>query len=69
MDFVVIGGIAATMHGSSRDTYDLDICPAQDQANLDTLGRALVRVGAQLLVPRQEVHSYPTGARCAACRS
>ena len=36
------------MHGSSRDTFDLDICPAQDQANLDALGRALVRVGAQL---------------------
>ena len=38
MDFVVIGGIAATMLGSSRDTFDLDICPAQDQANLDALG-------------------------------
>ena len=48
VDFVVVGGIAATMHGSSRDTFDLDICPAQDQANLDALGRALVRVGAQL---------------------
>jgi hypothetical protein len=26
VDFVVIGGLAATFHGSSQVTYDLDIC-------------------------------------------
>jgi hypothetical protein len=48
VDFVVIGGIAATLHGSSRDTFDLDICPSQDPDNLDALGRALVDIEATL---------------------
>ena len=61
VDFVVIGGIAATMHGSSRDTFDLDICPAQDQANLDTLGRALVKVGAQLRGAPADLPFVPDG--------
>lgn len=39
--FVVVGGVAATIHGSARLTNDLDICydPAPD--NLDALVRVL----------------------------
>lgn len=48
VDFVVIGGIAATLHGSERATFDLDICPAPDPANLDALADALVELGAAL---------------------
>jgi predicted nucleotidyltransferase len=48
VDFVVVGGIAATLLGSARDTFDLDICPAPDGGNLDALGRALDALGARL---------------------
>jgi hypothetical protein len=47
VDYVVIGGIAAVLHGSARLTFDLDICYAVDQANLDALGEALVSLGAR----------------------
>jgi hypothetical protein len=48
VDFVVIGGIAGVLHGSSRATFDLDICFATDRANLDALGEVLVALDARL---------------------
>jgi predicted nucleotidyltransferase len=48
IDFVVVGGIAATLLGSARDTFDLDICPAPDPPNLDALGKLLVELHARL---------------------
>jgi predicted nucleotidyltransferase len=48
VDFVVIGGIALVIHGSTRVTQDLDICFADDQANLDVLGAALIDLDAKL---------------------
>lgn len=40
--FVVIGGVAAAVHGSSRVTNDLDICyDAADRGNVDVLARLL----------------------------
>ena len=48
VDFVVVGGIAATLLGSSHDTFDLDICPAADAGNLKSLGRALSELNARL---------------------
>jgi hypothetical protein len=40
--FVVVGGVAAAAHGSSRVTNDLDICyDAVDRANLVTLAKVL----------------------------
>jgi hypothetical protein len=41
VDFVVIGGLAATLHGSAQVTYDLDICYARAPANLRKLAQAL----------------------------
>ena len=41
VDFVVIGGMAATFHGSARVTYDLDICYARTPENLRRLAKAL----------------------------
>ncbi len=35
--FVVVGGVAATIHGSARYTNDLDICYATDPENLRRL--------------------------------
>ncbi|MFN0103687.1 MAG: nucleotidyltransferase [Bryobacteraceae bacterium] len=41
VDFVVIGGVSATFHGSARVTYDLDICYSRSPANLLQLTQAL----------------------------
>ena len=46
VDFVVIGGYAAVLHGSPRVTRDLDICFATDPANLRSLGRVLTELKA-----------------------
>jgi Nucleotidyltransferase of unknown function (DUF6036) len=48
VDFVVVGGIAATLLGSAHDTFDLDIVPAQDPGNLKSLARALNDLSARL---------------------
>jgi predicted nucleotidyltransferase len=37
VDFVVIGGLAARAHGSTRITEDLDICYAADSDNVERL--------------------------------
>ena len=39
--FVVIGGVAATVHGSAYVTYDLDICYSRDVENLARIANAL----------------------------
>jgi predicted nucleotidyltransferase len=41
VDFVVIGGVAATFHGSVRVTYDLDICYSRVSSNVKRLAAAL----------------------------
>ena len=45
--FVVIGGVAAAVHGSSRVTNDLDICyDGDDRGNVDNLARLLAKWNA-----------------------
>jgi len=46
--FVIIGGFAATIHGSPLPTSDVDIVPARDDENLERLARALTRLHARL---------------------
>lgn len=41
VDFIVIGGLSATFHGSARVTYDLDVCYSRASANLRRLAEAL----------------------------
>ena len=49
--FVVVGGLAAAAHGSSRVTNDLDICyDALDSRNVEALAKVLGRW-----------HAYPRG--------
>jgi hypothetical protein len=48
VDFVVIGGIAAVLHGSSRNTFDLDVCFATDAGNLEALGAVLTELHSRL---------------------
>ena len=47
VDFVVIGGYAAVLHGSPRITRDLDVCYATEPVNLRVLGRALTDMNAR----------------------
>jgi hypothetical protein len=46
--YVVIGGLAAVLHGSPQVTHDVDICPARDRANLEQLSRALQDLNARI---------------------
>jgi predicted nucleotidyltransferase len=48
VDFVVIGGIAAVLQGSARNTFDLDICFAVDPTNLKALATVLTELQARL---------------------
>ncbi len=41
VEYVLIGGVAATVHGSSRLTQDVDVCYARTNSNLDRIVRAL----------------------------
>lgn len=46
--FVVIGGVAMTLRGSSRTTVDVDICYARDPENLRRLAAALADLRPRL---------------------
>lgn len=48
VDYVVVGGFAAVVRGSSLPTRDIDVVPSRSKENLDRLGRALRRMGAQI---------------------
>lgn len=39
--FVIVGGLAATIHGSAYATFDLDFCYARDAENFSRMARAL----------------------------
>ena len=41
IDFVIVGGFAATLHGSSLVTRDLDVCAILSNENLEKLREAL----------------------------
>ena len=46
--FVIIGGITARLHDTGYAAVDIDICPANDKANLQNLADALRALGARL---------------------
>ena len=48
VDCVIVGGIAATIHGSSLLTNDVDVCYARVPENLKRLAEALKSVHARL---------------------
>lgn len=48
IECVLIGGVAATVHGSSIPTQDLDICYSRERPNLTKLVHALRSVNATL---------------------
>ncbi len=44
VDFIVVGGVAGWIHGSTYPTYDLDVAYARDRGNLERLARALAEL-------------------------
>lgn len=48
IEFVLIGGVASTLHGAPFITVDLDVVPALEAANLDRLAAALEELEAVL---------------------
>jgi hypothetical protein len=45
--FIVVGGVAANMHGSGMLTRDLDIVYSRERANIRRLAAALIEIAAQ----------------------
>ena len=48
VEFVLIGGVAATLYGSNLRTGDVDICPRKEESNLGRLGKALEELEARV---------------------
>lgn len=48
VDCVIVGGVAAGVHGYSQETSDVDACYARDSENLERLANALRSIQATL---------------------
>lgn len=48
VEFVVIGGFAAIIHGSPLPTEDVDVIPSRNGENLERLAKALKRLRARI---------------------
>ena len=55
VEYVVVGGFAAVIRGSSLPTRDIDIVPSRSADNLNRLGRALRRLGAKIRTETEPV--------------
>jgi hypothetical protein len=49
--YVVVGGLAAVLHGSPLPTVDVDVCPSREPPNLDRLAVALAELDARIRTP------------------
>ena len=49
--YIVVGGLAATVHGATRVTFDIDLVPEWTNDNLDRLAAALRDADARLQAP------------------
>jgi len=48
--YVLVGGLAATLHGSPHVTFDVDIAPERSRSNLTALAAALAELDARVRV-------------------
>lgn len=62
VQFVVLGGTAATIRGVDVPTVDTDVSPARTTDNLERLGAALAQLGARLRTPEGELVEAPLDA-------
>ena len=64
LEFVIVGGYAATTHGSSYVTRDIDICAVLTESNVEKLRQALAEWNPQHRMTPQRVSFMthpPTG--------
>jgi hypothetical protein len=61
VEYVVVGGFAAVVHGSALPTRDIDVVPSRKPANLDRLGRALRRMNALIRTSDEPVSAVIDG--------
>jgi hypothetical protein len=54
VDYVLVGGLAVQTHGHVRTTFDVDVLPRPERANLVRLAAALNELGARILSPGNE---------------
>ncbi|HEY6378334.1 MAG TPA: hypothetical protein VI316_04050 [Candidatus Dormibacteraeota bacterium] len=54
VEFILIGGLAAAVHGSPFATLDVDVVPRREASNLDRLSDALRALGARVYVSVEE---------------
>ena len=52
VEYVLVGGLAATAHGASLVTMDTDVCFRQSPGNCERLARALGPLQAKIFPPR-----------------
>lgn len=62
VEYVVVGGFAAVIHGSSLPTRDIAVVPSRTTENLDRLGRALRRMNALIRTDGDAVPAPLDGA-------
>jgi hypothetical protein len=48
VEFVIVGGVAGSIHGSTIATFDLDLCYARHESNLARLAEALAPLRPRL---------------------
>lgn len=48
VEYVLVGGLAATLWGSPHVTFDVDIAPSRSRENLERLARALNELDARV---------------------
>lgn len=48
IDFIIVGGLAAVLHGADYFTHDIDVCYSRAPENLEKLAQALQSVKARL---------------------
>lgn len=48
VDYILVGGVGALLHGARRMTMDIDLCPAWQEDNLSRLAAALQELRASL---------------------
>jgi predicted nucleotidyltransferase len=51
VDFVIVGGVAAALHGGTRVTFDLDIVPSLEPASWEAAIDLLYSLGAHPRIP------------------
>lgn len=55
VEYLVVGGVAASLYGSPRLTFDLDIVPRGSARNITRLQRALTAIHATIRDPAERI--------------